>query len=85
MINHMIPPGHSPLLRGLALGLQLGLSFTVPLVALALAGRWLDARFGTAPFLFLGGIVLASLLGFVFAARAVKHVARVLPPERPLP
>lgn len=62
------------LLRGLALGLQLGLSFAVPLVVLALAGRWLDVRFGTFPGLFLGGIALASVAGFVLATRAVRRV-----------
>lgn len=66
--------GSSPLLRGLALGMQLGLSFAVPLVVFALGGRWLDRRFGTFPWLFLGGLVLAAMLGVLFAVRAVRKV-----------
>ncbi len=65
-----------PLLRGLALGLQLGLSFALPLVLFALGGRWLDGRFGTFPFLFLGGMVVASILGLFLAMTAVRRVAR---------
>jgi F0F1-type ATP synthase assembly protein I len=65
----------SSLLRGFALGLQLGLSFVVPLVVFASVGRWLDARAGTLPLFFLGGIVLAAALGFLLAARAVRKVA----------
>lgn len=65
-----------PLLRGLALGLQLGLSFAIPLIVLALGGRWLDERLNTFPGFFLGGIVLASVVGFVLAVKSVKNVTR---------
>lgn len=67
---------HSPLLRGLALGTQIGLSIAVPLVVLALGGRWLDERAGTFPLFFLGGIALAAIGGPVFAVQAVRRFAR---------
>jgi len=44
-----------------ALGLawQLGYTIAVPLVVFALAGRFLDKKLGTSPFLLLLGILLA--------------------------
>lgn len=65
----------SPLLRGLALGGQVGLSFALPLVAFAVGGRWLDRQTETFPLFFLGGVLLALVLGAFLAARAVKRVA----------
>lgn len=51
----------SPLLRGAALGVQIGLSVVIPLVLFLLAGNLVDAFFGTSPlFLILG--MLSSLL-----------------------
>lgn len=65
----------SPLLRGLALGGQIGLSFALPLVGLAFLGRWLDQRLATFPLFFLGGVLFALVLGFILATKAVKRVA----------
>lgn len=44
-----------------ALGLawELGYTIAVPLVALALAGRFLDRKLGTSPFLLLAGILIS--------------------------
>lgn len=44
-----------------ALGLawELGYTIAVPLVALALAGRWLDKKLGTSPWLLLAGILVS--------------------------
>jgi len=44
-----------------ALGLawQLGYTIAVPLVALALLGRFLDKKLGTSPFLLLAGILVS--------------------------
>ncbi len=63
-----------PLLRGLALGLQLGLSFALPLVGLGLGGRWLDRVLGAFPLFFLLGMLSASILGFVLVAHSVRRV-----------
>lgn len=64
----------APLLRGLALGLQIGLSVSLPLVLLGLGGRWLDRYAGTFPLFFLGGMIVASLLGLALVARSVRRV-----------
>jgi len=44
-----------------AIGLawELGYTIAVPLVVLALGGRFLDKKFGTSPFLILFGILLS--------------------------
>ena len=50
----------------LSLAWQLGYSIAIPLVLLALLGRFLDKRFGTSPWLLLVGIFL-SLIVSTFA------------------
>lgn len=64
----------APLLRGLALGLQIGLSVSLPLVLLGLGGRWLDRYAGTFPLFFLCGMVVAALLGLALVARSVRRM-----------
>lgn len=39
-----------------------GATIAVPVVVLALLGRWLDAKWGTRPFMLIAGFVLAALL-----------------------
>lgn len=46
----------------LSLAWELGYSIAVPLVALALAGRFLDKKLGTAPFLLLAGILVSIIV-----------------------
>lgn len=65
-----------PLLRGLALGAQIGLSMALPLVVFGLGGRWLDRRLGTFPWFFLGGLVLAAVSGVILAVRSVQRVTQ---------
>lgn len=43
----------------LDLAWELGYTIAVPIVVLALAGRWLDKKLGTAPWLLLLGILLS--------------------------
>ena len=43
----------------LSLAWELGYSIAVPLVVLALAGRFLDKKLDTAPFLLLAGILVS--------------------------
>lgn len=50
----------------LSLAWQLGYTIAIPLVVLALAGRFLDKHFGTSPWLLLAGIFL-SLVVSTFA------------------
>jgi F0F1-type ATP synthase assembly protein I len=46
----------------LSLAWQLGYTISVPIVVLALLGRWADKKLGTSPWLLLGGILLSILL-----------------------
>jgi F0F1-type ATP synthase assembly protein I len=63
----------------LALGFawKLGYSIAVPLVALLLAGRWLDQRLGTSPWLLITGLIVSfiftNILMFREAVRVMKQ------------
>lgn len=46
----------------MTLAWELGYMISIPLVALALGGRFLDKLWGTEPFLLLGGVCLAILI-----------------------
>jgi ATP synthase protein I len=46
----------------LSLAWQLGYSIAIPLVILALLGRFLDKRFGTSPWLLLAGVLLSLVI-----------------------
>lgn len=46
----------------LSLAWELGYMIAIPLVALALGGRFLDKKLGTAPILLLAGVVLAIIV-----------------------
>lgn len=46
-----------------------GVQFTVTFLAFLFAGRWLDARLGTAPWLLLAGLFLGFILGVLWLYR----------------
>ena len=46
----------------LSLAWQLGYTIAIPLIVLALVGRFLDKRFGTSPWLLLVGIFLSIII-----------------------
>ena len=52
---------------------QIGLSTAIPLVALGLGGRYLDHRFGTTPYLFLLGLLVATVIIFFTLKKIVKE------------
>lgn len=45
----------------ISLAWELGYSITIPLVLLALGGRFLDKKLDTAPFLLIAGILISIL------------------------
>lgn len=51
-----------------ALG-DFGATIAVPVVLLALGGKWLDGRYGTAPTFLLIGVALAILISAVVVVR----------------
>lgn len=46
----------------MSLAWELGYMISIPLIALALGGRFLDKKLGTGPFLLLGGVCLAIIV-----------------------
>jgi F0F1-type ATP synthase assembly protein I len=44
--------------------LGLGFELVVPIVLFMFAGRWLDGRLGTKPWLLIAGALLGSVVGF---------------------
>lgn len=48
----------------------------LPLVFFALAGRWLDHRWGTSPLMILVGVVLAFIITSVWLATKMKEITK---------
>lgn len=53
---------------------QVGIATAVPLVALALLGRYLDQRFDSAPKLFIVGIILAAGASILILRQITKKM-----------
>lgn len=51
---------------------QIGFVTAIPLVALALLGRYLDRHFGTDPYLFLSGILVATIMIYFILKKIIK-------------
>lgn len=49
----------------LSLAWQLGYSIAIPLVVLALLGRFIDKRFGTSPWFLLTGVLLSLVISTI--------------------
>jgi len=57
-----------------SLAWELGYTITIPLVALALLGRFLDKKMETSPWIFLGGILLAVIVSSCLVYRKTKKI-----------
>jgi hypothetical protein len=55
---------------------QIGFSTAIPLVVLGLLGRYLDKRFSTGPYLFLAGLVLATVIIYFLIREIVKRALK---------
>lgn len=55
---------------------ELGFIIALPLVALGLAGKYLDARWGTRPWLTLAGILLAMVSTGLWLYRRLREVTK---------
>lgn len=62
----------------MGLAFELGYLIAIPLVVFALAGRYADMRFGTAPFLLLLGMALALGTSLWLIARKIKAALDVV-------
>lgn len=54
---------------------ELGYTIAIPIVALALVGRWMDKQLETSPWLLLVGIVLSI---FISSAMVYRKVSKIL-------
>ncbi|KKU93886.1 MAG: hypothetical protein UY26_C0003G0034 [Candidatus Jorgensenbacteria bacterium GW2011_GWA1_48_13] len=61
-------------IRPLALAWELGYTIAIPIVVMALGGRFLDRYFGTGPILLLVGIFVSVLLTSFLVYRKTKKV-----------
>jgi len=59
-----------------SLALDLGFSISLPIVGLALLGRFADRYFDTSPWLLLAGIVLSFFISIAVIYRKVRDVIR---------
>ncbi len=76
-------PTQRPLLaQALGLAWEFGYSIAIPLVILALLGRWADRAWGSSPWGLLGGVILAMILSsFLLVRKFSKLVHDIEPPK----
>jgi F0F1-type ATP synthase assembly protein I len=60
--------------QAVGLAFKFGYTITIPLVALALAGRFLDKKFDSSPLLLLVGIVLSLVVSSIILLVKVRKV-----------
>ncbi len=60
--------------QAVSLAFQLGYTITIPLVILALVGRFLDKRFNSSPLFLLIGIVLSMIISSVALFVKMKRI-----------
>lgn len=58
----------------LALAWQLGYTIAIPLIVLALVGRFLDRRLDTSPLFLLAGIALSIVLSGIVVTRRIRNI-----------
>ncbi|MGA9119321.1 MAG: AtpZ/AtpI family protein [Bacteroidota bacterium] len=56
--------------------LTLGIQLALTVILLFFLGRWLDGKFGTAPWLMLGGIVIGITGGLIKFIRTSMEIGR---------
>jgi len=55
---------------------QIGFATAIPLVIFGLAGRWLDRYFNTSPYLFLTGLVIATIIVFFTLRNIIREAIK---------
>ncbi len=48
----------------------------VPVILFVLLGRWLDGRYGTRPWMMIGGFVVAALVSGITVWRRAKEIGK---------
>lgn len=63
--------------KAFAFSIEFGFSIAIPLIVFGLAGKWLDAKFGTKYLVFVG-IVLAITSTTVWITKRIKEMVKDL-------
>ena len=67
-----------PWISSLSLSFQLGYTIAVPLVVLALLGRFLDKKFDTSPWILLAGILLSLIISsWIIYIKIVQIISKL--------
>ncbi len=72
------PSRYHALWMSLNLAWELGYVIAIPLVCLALLGRWLDHRWGSSPVMILVGVVVAFIITSVWLSTKIKELTQEL-------
>lgn len=67
--------------QALAFAWDFGVIVAAPLVALALLGTWLDRRYGTEPWMFLGGVVVSIVITSVLVVMKLTKIIKDISPK----
>lgn len=70
------PPNPQNRWRLVSLSMELGFIIALPLVALGLAGKWLDNKFETEPLFTLAGIILAITATTIWLTRRFRELLK---------
>ena len=54
---------------------SIGFATAIPLVSLALVGRYLDRYFNSSPYLFLSGIIIATVIIFFVLKKIIRDAS----------
>jgi membrane protein YdbS with pleckstrin-like domain len=63
-----------PVWSALQVAWVLGYTIAIPIVLFAFAGRWLDAKFETSPWLLLAGVILSIFISSALVYHKVKKL-----------
>lgn len=55
---------------------QIGFATALPLVIFGLIGRYFDQKYGTSPYLFLAGILIATFQVYFYLKKIVKSARK---------
>jgi F0F1-type ATP synthase assembly protein I len=74
MLKPLDKSTHSALWQALGLAWELGYTIAVPLVGLALLGRFADKWLNTGPWLFLTGVILSIAISSILVVKKTQSI-----------
>ncbi len=77
------PKQPSALWQALRFAWDFGLVVVIPLVALAVAGRFLDRKFGTTPWIFLAGVIVSIVISTILVVMRLNRIISQITNRKP--